>query len=261
MTGRLLADIYAPKLGRSAWRGPYGWKQRPRHKPQADSGFWRGEGGALNLGIIRDDDFYRRNDLTLFAEEAERVRSLIRPSRLTVSFKADDFHRDGGFQADLMRALAGAVDPETVNPRLMPSPIRWDQPGADPLADFRRAMNYGLDLPRPYPNFPCSTDLVGCAHTWPDHADETGRWECTLGCGTYMQVDPGTYLYLDGGNLDFGIIRDCYGGWRTLGRTLLRPWRWRGIPYLLRHWHQRGQPINTGNDFALFKEAFNDVGR
>lgn len=188
MTARaLLTDIYAPKLGRSAWRGPYGLRQQRRHRPQRDcSGFWRGEGGALNLGIVRSDDFYRRNDFTLFVEEAARVGRLIRPGRIEVTWKRDV---------------------------------------ADPNYDALVALLTGPNRPLiPYPNFPCSTDLVGCAHAWPDHADETGRWECTLGCGTYMQVDPGDFLFLDGGTLDFGILRDRPWHWYERPRWAWRVW-------------------------------------
>lgn len=72
----------------------------------------------------------------------------------------------------------------------------------------------------------------------------------------YASLYPeGAFLFLDGGELDLGILR-----WRPTWRTILylavRPWKWRRLPATVHRWRH---PVM--NDFSLFTEAFTNPER
>lgn len=76
--------------------------------------------------------------------------------------------------------------------------------------------------------------------TWhgPYGVARPGRWFVDADGTRWRYPEEGGWLILDGGTLDFGVIRDSTG-WPALRYALLRPWRWRGIPRILRSWPAR----------------------
>lgn len=67
----------------------------------------------------------------------------------------------------------------------------------------------------------------------------------------------GTWLDLDGGQLDLTIYRDSVPptDWRGVLRTVTRPWRWYRLPSVIHAW--RNPP--PANDFSVFADAFKDL--